>query len=142
MKIVKFLFSFLVAGGLTWGLNTSHNIKGAPIPAMGSLMSPFEGYWHNGDKITASPDDQILKGLKGSVKIVYDDRAIPHIFAENIEDAYFTQGFLHASNRLWEMEFLARAAGGGLSEVLGDRQISATLTSVEVDKLARRRGIV
>ena len=142
MKIVKFLFSLLAAGGLTWGLNTSHNIKGAPIPAMGSLMSPFEGYWHNGDKIAASPDDQILKGLKGSVKIVYDDRAIPHIFAENIEDAYFTQGFLHASNRLWEMEFLARAAGGGLSEVLGDRQISATLTSVEVDKLARRRGIV
>ena len=142
MKIVKFLFSLIAAVGLTWGLNTSHNIKGAPIPAMGSLMSPFEGYWHNGDKITASPDDQILKGLKGPVKIVYDDRAIPHIFAENIEDAYFTQGFLHASNRLWEMEFLARAAGGGLSEVLGDRQISATLTTVEVDKLARRRGIV
>ena len=142
MKIVKFLFSLLAAGGLTWGLNTSHNIKGAPIPALGSLMSPFEGYWHNGDKITASPDDQILKGLKGSVKIVYDDRAIPHIFAENIEDAYFTQGFLHASNRLWEMEFLARAAGGGLSEVLGDRKISATLSTIEVDKLARRRGIV
>lgn len=142
MKIVKFLLSLIVTGGLTWGLNSSHNIKGVPLPAFGSLLSPFEGYWHNGDKLTASPDNQILRGLKGNVKVAYDDRAIPHIFADNIEDAYFTQGFIHASNRLWEMEFLARAAGGGLSEVLGDRKLSATLTSVDVDKLARRRGIV
>jgi penicillin G amidase len=142
MKVVKFLLSLVAAGGLTWALNTSHNIKGVPLPALGSLLSPFEGYWHNGDKLVASPDDQTLKGLKGSVKVVYDDRAIPHIFADNIEDAYFTQGFIHASNRLWEMEFLARAAGGGLSEVLGDRKVSATLSSVDVDKLSRRRGIV
>ena len=142
MKIIKFLLALITTGGLTWGLNTSHNIKGVPLPALGSLLSPFEGYWHNGDKLTASPDDQILKGLKGVVKIAYDDRAIPHVFADNIEDAYFTQGFLHANNRLWEMEFLARAAGGGLSEVLGDRKVSATLSSVDVDKLSRRRGIV
>lgn len=142
MKIVKFLLSLVAAGGLTWGLNTSHNVKGLPLPALGSLLSPFEGYWHNGDKLTANPADQILWGLKGNVKVVYDDRAIPHVFADNIEDAYFTQGFLHASNRLWQMEFLARAAGGGLSEVLGDRKLTATLSSVDVDKLSRRRGIV
>jgi penicillin G amidase len=142
MKIVKFLLALLTTGGLTWGLNTSHNIKGLPLPALGSLLSPFEGYWHNGDKLTATPDDQMLKGLKGAVKVAYDDRDVPHVFADNIEDAYFTQGFLHANNRLWEMEFLARAAGGGLSEVLGDRKVTATLSSVDVDKLSRRRGIV
>ncbi len=142
MKIVKFLLALITTGGLTWGLNTSHNIKGVPLPALGSLLSPFEGYWHNGDKLTAMPNDQTLKGLKGTVKIAYDDRDIPHVFADNIEDAYFTQGFLHANNRLWEMEFLARAAGGGLSEVLGDRKITPTLSSVDVDKLSRRRGIV
>jgi penicillin G amidase len=142
MKIVKFLLALITTGGLTWGLNTSHNIKGVPLPALGSLLSPFEGYWHNGDKLTATPDDQTLKGLKGTVKIAYDDRDIPHVFADNIEDAYFTQGFLHANNRLWQMEFLARAAGGGLSEVLGDRKVTATLSSVDIDKLSRRRGIV
>ena len=142
MKIVKFLLALITTGGLTWGLNTSHNIKGTPLPALGSLLSPFEGYWHNGDKLTATPNDQMLKGLKGTVKIAYDDRDIPHVFADNIEDAYFTQGFLHANNRLWEMEFLARAAGGGLSEVLGDRKITPMLSSVDVDKLSRRRGIV
>jgi penicillin G amidase len=142
MKIVKFLLALITTGGLTWALNTSHNLKGVPLPALGSLFSPFEGYWHNGDKLTATPNDQTLKGLKGTVKIAYDDRDIPHVFADNIEDAYFTQGFLHANNRLWEMEFLARAAGGGLSEVLGDRKLSPTLSTVDVDKLSRRRGIV
>jgi penicillin G amidase len=142
MKIVKFLLALITTGGLTWALNTSHNLKGVPLPALGSLFSPFEGYWHNGDKLTATPNDQTLKGLKGTVKIAYDDRDIPHVFADNIEDAYFTQGFLHANNRLWEMEFLARAAGGGLSEVLGDRKLNPTLSTVDVDKLSRRRGIV
>jgi penicillin G amidase len=142
MKIVKFLLALITTGGLTWGLNTSHNLKGVPLPALGSLFSPFEGYWHNGDKLTATPNDQTLKGLKGAVKIAYDDRDIPHVFADNIEDAYFTQGFLHANNRLWEMEFIARAAGGGLSEVLGDRKLTPTLSTVDVDKLSRRRGIV
>ncbi|MDZ7880917.1 MAG: penicillin acylase family protein [Saprospiraceae bacterium] len=142
MKIVKFLLALVTTGGLTWALNTSHNIKGVPLLALGSLLSPFEGYWHNGDKLTATPSDEILKGIKSTVKIAYDDRDVPHVFAETIEDAYFTQGFLHANNRLWQMEFLARAAGGGLSEVLGDRKITPSLSTVDVDKLSRRRGIV
>jgi penicillin G amidase len=142
MKIVKFLLALIATGGLTWALNTSHNLKGMPLPALGSLLSPFEGYWHNGDKLTATPNDQALKGLKGTVKVVYDDRDVPHIFADDIQDAYFTQGFLHANNRLWQMEFLARAAGGSLSEVLGDRKLTPTLSTVDVDKLSRRRGIV
>lgn len=141
MKLIKLLLSLLSTIGLTWFLNTPQNIKGVPIPAFGSLFSPFQGYWHNGKPLNEFPANEMAQGLKKNVKVVYDDRLVPHIFAENIEDAVFVQGFLHAQNRLWEMDFITRAAGGRLSEVLGDRPIRLGLTTVDIDKLQRRRGI-
>ena len=141
MRIIKFLLSFATTGGLVFLLNNSHNVKGLPIPALGSLLSPFEGYWRNGKSILSVADNHAFKGLTNKVNVVYDDRAIPHIFADNVEDAYFTEGYLHAENRLWQMEFLARAAAGRLSEVLGNRALTPTLSTVDVDKLSRHRGI-
>ncbi len=142
MKITKFLLAFAAMAGLTWFLNTSQNIKGAPIPALGSLFSPFQGYWRNGKSLKDVPTNETVEGLKKGVKVVYDDRLVPHIFADNTNDAYFVQGFLHAQNRLWEMDFVTRAAGGRLSEVLGDRPLRPGFSTVDVDKLQRRRGIM
>ena len=141
MKLTKLLLSLLATITLTWFLNTSQNIKGAPVPALGSLFSPFQGFWHNAKPLNEQPSNQSAQGLKSNVKVVYDDRMVPHVFAENIEDAFFVQGNLHAQNRLWEMDFITRAAGGRLSEVLGDRPIRVGLSTVDVDKLQRRRGI-
>ncbi|MBL7816910.1 MAG: penicillin acylase family protein [Saprospiraceae bacterium] len=142
MKLTKFLLSLIATIGLTWFLNTSQNVKGAPIPALGSLFSPFQGYWRNGKSLTDKPSDEMAQGIKNNVKVVYDDRQVPHIFAENVEDALFVQGFLHAQNRLWEMDFITRAAGGRLSEVLGDRPIRLGLSTIDVDKIQRRRGLI
>ncbi len=141
MKLAKLLLSLSATIALTWFLNAPQNIKGAPIPALGSLFSPFQGYWHNAKSLDELPGNQIAQGLKSNVKVVYDDRMVPHVFAENIEDAFFVQGNLHAQNRLWEMDFITRAAGGRLSEILGDRPIRVGLSTVDVDKLQRRRGI-
>ncbi len=142
MKILKFLLSLLATGGLVWALNTSLNIKGAPVPAFGKLLSPFEGFWQNGEALSSKPQDIIIPQLKSNVKVAYDDRLIPHIFADNISDAYYVQGYLHATNRLWQMDFITRAAGGRLSEVLGNRILRGTMTTIDFDKLNRRRGIV
>jgi penicillin G amidase len=141
MKIFKFLLSLLATGGLVWALNTSLNIKGAPIPAFGKLLSPFEGFWQNGETLSSKPQDIIIPQLKSNVKVAYDDRLVPHIFADNISDAYYVQGYLHATNRLWQMDFITRAAGGRLSEVLGNRILRGTMTTIDFDKLNRRRGI-
>ncbi len=142
MKIFKFLLSLLATGGLVWVLNTSLNIKGVPAPAVGKLLSPFEGFWQNGEALSSKPQDIIIPQLKSNVKVAYDDRLIPHIFADNISDAYYVQGYLHATNRLWQMDFITRAAGGRLSEVLGNRILRGTMTTIDFDKLNRRRGIV
>ena len=141
MKLTKLLLSLIATVALTWLLNTPQNIKGAPIPALGSLFSPFQGYWHNAQPLDELPSNQTAQGLKNNVKVVYDSRLVPHVFADNIEDAFFVQGFLHAQNRLWEMDFITRAAGGRLSEILGDRPIRPGLSTVDIDKLQRRRGI-
>ena len=141
MKILKFILSLVSTGLLTWFLNTPQNIQGVPLPALGCLFSPFQGYWHNGKPLNDLPYNMTVEGLKKPVKVVYDNRLVPHIFAENDDDAFYVQGFLHAQNRLWEMDFITRAAGGRLSEILGDRPIRLGLSTVDVDKLQRRRGV-
>lgn len=75
-----------------------------------------------------------LKGLKNEVEVYYDDYGVPHIYALNEEDAYYALGYVHAQDRLFQMEMLRRAAGGRLSEVLGE-------DLVKVDKLFRTLGI-
>lgn len=75
-----------------------------------------------------------LSGLKKEVEVYFDKYGIPHIYANNEEDAYFTLGYVHARERLFQMEMSRRAAAGRLSEVLGKDLIP-------VDKLFRTLGI-
>ena len=60
-----------------------------------------------------------LRGLKNKVEVKYDTYGIPHIYAQNEEDAYMALGYLHAQERLFQMEMIRRVASGTLSEVLG-----------------------
>ena len=41
-----------------------------------------------------------VKGIGGAVEILWDKWGIPHIYAKSINDAYFAQGYVHASHRL------------------------------------------
>jgi len=75
-----------------------------------------------------------LHALDGSVEIVRDRWGVPHVFAANLHDLYFAQGFCHAQDRLWQMEFNRRLASGRLSEVLGSRALG-------IDRLMRRIGL-
>jgi penicillin amidase len=60
-----------------------------------------------------------VRGLSAAVDIVRDADAIPHIFAANKRDALFGLGYVHAQDRLWQMELQRRIGFGRLSEVLG-----------------------
>jgi len=71
---------------------------------------------------TLKPDysgEKELANLQQKVKVYYDDYGIPHIYGENEKDAFRTLGYVHAQDRLWQMELLRRIASGGLSEVFG-----------------------
>ncbi|MGZ0704639.1 penicillin acylase family protein [Pseudomonas piscis] len=71
-----------------------------------------------------------LSGLQGSATVRYDERGVPHIRAENETDLYRTLGYVHAQDRLFQMEVLRRLARGELAEVLGPKL-------VDTDKLFR-----
>jgi penicillin amidase len=60
-----------------------------------------------------------LKGLGSSVKVIRDEHAIPHISATTDYDAFFALGYLHAQDRLWQMNYTRRLGQGRLSEILG-----------------------
>nr|WP_299068516.1 penicillin acylase family protein [uncultured Allomuricauda sp.] len=60
-----------------------------------------------------------LSGIQTEVNVFYDAYGIPHIYASNKEDAFRSLGYVHAQDRLWQMELLRRIAKGGLSEVFG-----------------------
>jgi penicillin amidase len=75
-----------------------------------------------------------LSGLKAPVQVRYDEAGVPHIRAENQADLYRALGYVHAQDRLFQMEILRRLARGELAEVLGPNL-------VEVDRLFRTLGI-
>ncbi len=66
-----------------------------------------------------------LSSLKGEVTIYRDERGMPHIYAENEYDLYYSVGFISAQERLWFMDFIRRVTTGRLSEVLGEELVSA-----------------
>jgi penicillin amidase len=75
-----------------------------------------------------------MKGLKQEVNIKYDPYGIPHIYAGSETDAFFALGYVHAQDRLFQMELLRRVGEGRLSEIFGPDMIA-------VDRLFRTLGI-
>ncbi|VVP92271.1 Acyl-homoserine lactone acylase QuiP [Pseudomonas fluorescens] len=71
-----------------------------------------------------------LQHLQGSVTVRYDERGVPHIRADNETDLYRALGYVHAQDRLFQMEVLRRLARGELAEVLGPKLL-------DTDKLMR-----
>ena len=64
---------------------------------------------------TAAFTDEIVQG----VSVSRDARGVAHIRAKTLEDLFFSQGYIHADERLWQMEFNRRVVQGRLSEILG-----------------------
>lgn len=75
-----------------------------------------------------------ITGLERDVEIVHDRNGIPHIQAASPDDAYTALGYLHARDRLFQMDFMRRLGAGRLSEVIG----KPTLT---LDKTMRTLGV-
>jgi len=60
-----------------------------------------------------------LSGIENETSVYFDDYGIPHIYAQNQYDASAALGYVHAQDRLWQMELMRRIAPGRLSEIFG-----------------------
>ena len=75
-----------------------------------------------------------LTGLGAPIDIVRDAEGIPHIYAKSTDDAYFALGFVHAQDRLWQMEMNRRIAAGRMAEILGPNALAT-------DRFLRTLGV-
>jgi penicillin G amidase len=64
-----------------------------------------------------------IAGLGEDVRVTYDDRAVPHIFASSAKDAYHALGYVVARDRLFQMYVQTIAASGRLTEIAGSRAL-------------------
>jgi len=83
-----------------------------------SSISLFKGF-HASAQQTSAPTTITQAGLKEKVTVRRDERGIPYIEAANESDLYFAQGYITASDRLWQMDLLRRTARGELAEIFG-----------------------
>ncbi len=88
------------------------------------------GGWYVYSKQPTRQGQVELRNLQGSVTVRYDERGVPHIRAENETDLYRALGYVHAQDRLFQMEAMRRLARGELAEVLGPKLL-------DTDKLFR-----
>ncbi|RPE08947.1 penicillin acylase family protein [Chitinophaga lutea] len=126
------LIPLIVTIALVWALNH----KWGSLPAFGMLLSPQHGFWQHAESLAITPEEELLvPGLQGEAQVWFDERMVAHVFAAQERDAYFIQGYLHAKNRLWQMELQTYAAGGRLCEILGANLL-------QYDRRKRREGMV
>src|SRR5215472_13726551 len=80
------------------------------------------------------PMEVRLRGLDGPVEVIRDRYGVPHCRAVSEHDAFFAQGFMHAVDRLWQMDYDRRRGLGRAAEVTGQAGVTG-------DTLYRRLGL-
>ncbi|AUC86376.1 penicillin acylase family protein [Polaribacter sp. ALD11] len=113
MKIIKKIFLFLIV----------------------IIILTFVAGWLYTKTLKPTYNGEIeIKNTTEDVTIHFDEIGVPHINAKNQQDAYVALGYVHAQDRLWQMELIRRIAAGRLSEIFGEKLI-------ETDKLFSGLGI-
>ena len=98
------------------------------------IVAALVARWYVG---RAEPDYRrgaTLAGLRNEVEVWRDSLGVPHVWAESEEDLFRAMGYVHAQDRLWQMELFRRVADGRMAEVLG-----ANL--VDTDRFLRTIGM-
>ena len=129
----NFLFPLIALFILIFGLSQ----RMFTLPPMGKLLNPFMGAIRNESDNTLQAQSIVINdpGLIDTVSVYLDTRKVPHIFAANEEDLYFAQGYVAASFRLWQMDFMTYIAAGRLAELYNELLL-------DNDRQTRRLGIL
>jgi penicillin amidase len=83
------------------------------------------GYWKIRRSYPQVAGSLAVAGLSAPVEVVRDRWGVPHLFARNERDLFFAQGYVHAQDRLWQMQFNRTVASGRLSSLFGEAPLPA-----------------
>ncbi|KXA89384.1 hypothetical protein AKJ61_03025 [candidate division MSBL1 archaeon SCGC-AAA259B11] len=130
-KLAKLIASIAITTFLTISLS----IPLGNLPPFGDLLNPYNGIYETA-RLSVKPRKATIftENVSDEVTVLRDNYGVPHIFAKTDEDLFYTLGYLHAQDRLFQMDMQRRMAKGELSEVLGKGQIKQ-------DKKIRRIGL-
>src|SRR6185369_4364799 len=101
---------------------------------LAGLAAGLAAYAYLRQSLPRTMGEIVVAGLSQPVEVLRDAYGIPHIYAASLEDAHFALGYVHAQDRLWQMEMNRRIAAGRLAEVLGPR-------ALESDRFLRTLGV-
>lgn len=126
------LLALVLAPALLYGLREGVG----PVPPMGTLLDPADGLYRTArSTATASSEASLsIPALADSVTVLRDERGVPHIFAQRDRDAIIALGYVTAQDRLFQMDFIPRAASGRLAEAFGP-------AAVRRDRFLRQTGM-
>jgi penicillin amidase len=83
------------------------------------------GFWKVRRSYPQTEGSVAAAGLSAPVEVVRDRWGVPHLFAQNERDLFFAQGYVHAQDRLWQMQFNRTVASGRLSSLFGEAPLPA-----------------
>jgi len=118
IRIVLLVVAVIIAIVLIGGYILFYNLTRGPLPQ------------HDGGLTVA--------GLNDRVEIVRDERGIPHIYASNMHDLFFVQGYTQAQDRWWQMEFFRHTGSGTIEELTG-KNSELLATDIFIRTLGWRR---
>ncbi len=99
-----------------------------------AVLALAAGLWHARSKLPQRSGTLLLRELQAPVRVDWDERGVPHIQARSEQDLYRALGFVHAQDRLFQLEMARRLARGELAEVLGPKLL-------DTDRLFRTLGL-
>jgi len=99
--------------------------KWSVVSLLGTVVGALGAgyYWLLRRPLAQTQGRMELSGLEGEVEVIRDRWGVPHIYAQSTPDLMFAQGFVHAQDRLWQMDFQRRVVAGRLSELFGERTL-------------------
>lgn len=121
----------IVLGGVLWV-----GMYGAgPVPPVGPLLDPALGVWAAARGVELPGEaTATVPNLGDTVRVVYDDRDVPHVFAASVDDATRALGYVVARHRAFQLDLQTRATAGTLTEVVGP-------AGLESDRYNRQLGL-
>jgi penicillin amidase len=99
-----------------------------------ALLAIASAYFYLRQSLPQEEGEIRAQGLRESIEVLRDAYGVPHIRAKSLEDAVFALGFVHAQDRLWQLEVNRRTAAGRLAEVFGP-------SALEADRFLRTLGV-
>ncbi|MBU8895096.1 penicillin acylase family protein [Corallococcus sp. M34] len=95
------------------------------LPSAFAVASPGLGPWLARRRWPRTQGTRTLQGLHGKVEVIRDTWGVPHLFANDEHDLFFAQGYVHAQDRMWQLEMGRRIGNGRLASAVGPMGVAA-----------------